>query len=174
MAAVKRHPEIGYRILSGIKHLREAALLILHQQERYDGSGYPAGLRGDQITPGARIFAIAYTLDSLTSDRPYRPAGSFEEARVEICNSAGSQLDPSAVEAFLEIPIEDWKEIRRSVERTIRSGTAARRSALAGPDAEHNRRCPASAPAGGTGGPQALSESPLPSSWRNISLGGFI
>ena len=173
MAAVRCHPTIGYRILSGIKYLREAALLILHQQERHDGTGYPSGLQGDQITPGARIFAVAHTLDTLTSERPYRPAKSFEEAWVEIANSAGTQLNPSAVEAFLQIEVEEWAEIRRSIENTIRAGNAARRSVLSGPGHDHKRGSPLP-PAGSMGEPPTVRESPSPSSWRNLSLGGFI
>ena len=69
-------------------------------EERFVGSGYPRGLRGDEIPLGARLFAVIDTLDAITSDRPYRPAQGFEKAAEEIAAGAGSQFDPLAVEAF--------------------------------------------------------------------------
>ncbi|MDE2310144.1 MAG: hypothetical protein KGL01_04875, partial [Betaproteobacteria bacterium] len=70
-------------------------------EERFDGSGYPRGFRGEQICLGARLFAVIDTLDAITSDRPYRKAGSFDQARVEIVGMSGMQFDPLAVQAFL-------------------------------------------------------------------------
>ncbi len=131
-STVRRHPEIGFHILSGIKYLSEAALVIRHHQERYDGTGYPDGLTGDQIPLCARIFAVAYTLDCLTSDRPFRTALSFEDARDEIRRSAGSQLDPGVVSAFLEIPVEELQEIRREIDDSINSGSGLRQHAFMG------------------------------------------
>jgi len=130
-AVVRRHPEIGYRILSGIKHLREAATVIRYHQERYDGSGYPGGFKGRQIPLGARIFAVAYTLDGLTSDGPDRAGMSFEAAREQIRSAAGARLDPELVELFLQIPPEEWKAIRREVDENLRSGNGGRQCALA-------------------------------------------
>jgi putative nucleotidyltransferase with HDIG domain len=122
---MRRHPEIGYRILSGIKFLREAALLVLHHQERFDGSGYPAGLRGTAIDLGARIFAVADTLDCMTSTRPFQAPVPFEAARDEIFRVAGTQLDPDVVAHFDAIPIREWNEIRLEVaDRVLRSRTA--------------------------------------------------
>ncbi len=135
---VRRHPEIGFHILSGIKYLSEAALVIRHHQERYDGTGYPDGLSGGQIPLCARIFAVAYTLDCLTSDRPYRMAQSFEAARDEIRRSAGSQLDPGVVCAFLEIPLEEWQEIRQSVDNNVSSASGLRQHALLGGERSAN------------------------------------
>jgi putative nucleotidyltransferase with HDIG domain len=112
---MRRHPEIGYRILSGIKFLRGAAQLVLQHQERYDGSGYPGGIRGNLITLGARIFAVADTLDGMTSQRPFQAAISFEEARDEIATLVGTQLDPEIVQVFLKMPLHVWREIRREV-----------------------------------------------------------
>jgi len=109
---VKKHPEIGYRILSGIKFLRPATTLVLHHQERFDGSGYPAGLKGTEISLGARIFSVVDTLDCMTSPRIFQDATSFEEARDEIVRVSGSQLDPEIVGVFLGIPLSEWKEIR--------------------------------------------------------------
>lgn len=108
-----KHPELGYHMLQDIKFLAEARKIVLHHQERYDGKGYPAGLRADEIVLGARIFCIADTLDAITSDRPYRRAQSFEKAREEILRYQGSQFDPKIVEAFLAIPEENFVLLRQ-------------------------------------------------------------
>ena len=110
-----KHPKIGFRILSGIKFLKDAARIVLHHQERYDGTGYPSGLKGEEIDLGARIFAVADALDCMTSNRPFWKATSFEQAREEIRRVAGTQLDPSIVDAFLNIPVEEWRGIRKEV-----------------------------------------------------------
>jgi putative two-component system response regulator len=112
---IRKHPEIGYRILSSIKFLKGAAQLVWHHHERYDGKGYPLQLKGDEINLGARIFAVADALDDLTSNRPFQAAISFEEAMHEIEKMSGAQLDPGLTKAFLEIPVSEWKEIRREV-----------------------------------------------------------
>jgi HD-GYP domain-containing protein (c-di-GMP phosphodiesterase class II) len=112
---MRRHPEIGSRILSGIKVLQSAQEIVLQHQERYDGGGYPAGLGGEEIVLGARIFAVADTLDCITSDRPFQAAASFEAARDEIIRVAGSQLDPWIVDAFHQVPLEEWSQIRHDV-----------------------------------------------------------
>ena len=99
--AMRTHPEKGYRIVSQIPEMKEAAEIVLSHEERFDGSGYPRGLRGEQICLGARLFAVIDTLDAITSDRPYRKASSFEQARDEIVRMSGTQFDPAAVQAFL-------------------------------------------------------------------------
>ena len=86
---------------------------------------------GRQIPLGARIFAVAYTLDGLTSDGPDRAGMSFEAAREQIRSAAGSRLDPELVELFLQIPLEEWKAIRREVDENLRSGNGGRQCALA-------------------------------------------
>lgn len=98
---MRTHPEKGYRIVSQIPDFGEAAEIVYSHEERFDGSGYPRGLRGEQICLGARLFAVIDTLDAITSDRPYRKAGSFEQAYDEIVKMNGSQFDPLAVQAFL-------------------------------------------------------------------------
>jgi HD-GYP domain-containing protein (c-di-GMP phosphodiesterase class II) len=98
---MRTHPEKGYRIVSKIPGMEEAAEIVLSHEERFDGSGYPRGLRGEQICLGARLFAIIDTLDAITSDRPYRKAGSFEHAYDEIIRMSGIQFDPLAAQAFL-------------------------------------------------------------------------
>lgn len=98
---MRTHPEKGYRIVSQIANMQEAADIVLSHEERFDGSGYPRGLRGEQICLGARLFAVIDTLDAITSDRPYRKANTFEQARDEIVRMSGTQFDPIAVQAFL-------------------------------------------------------------------------
>jgi HD-GYP domain-containing protein (c-di-GMP phosphodiesterase class II) len=89
---------------------------VLQHQEKWDGSGYPSGLKGDQIVIGARIFHVVDTLDAITSDRPYRKSRPFADARAEIVRCAGTQFDPRVVQAFLSVPAEDWERIRLDVE----------------------------------------------------------
>jgi len=100
-AVMEQHPETGYRIINHIGYLSGAAEIIHSHHELYDGSGYPRGLKGEEITPGARIFAVCDTLDALTVDRPYRSAIPFEEAKEYIISGAGTRFDPAVVEGFL-------------------------------------------------------------------------
>jgi HD-GYP domain-containing protein (c-di-GMP phosphodiesterase class II) len=88
----------------------------LHHQEQWDGRGYPAGLRGEEICLGARIFAVVDTYDAITSDRPYRAARGYDIARREIEKYAGTQFDPKVVTAWLRVPPEEWTRIRRELE----------------------------------------------------------
>jgi putative nucleotidyltransferase with HDIG domain len=103
---MKRHPAYGARILAGIPYLSGAAEIVHHHHERFDGSGYPDGLAGEDIPLGARIFALADALDAMTSDRPYRRAMSLEDAITEIERCSGKQFDPAIVSAFLRIPVD--------------------------------------------------------------------
>jgi putative nucleotidyltransferase with HDIG domain len=112
---MREHCTRGFNILRKIPFLSEAAEIVFSHQEHYDGSGYPTGLRGGEIPIGARIFAVADTLDAITSDRPYRKASSFDAARQEILRCSGSQFDPSVVEVFLKIPNELWHELRSEI-----------------------------------------------------------
>ena len=122
---MKRHPALGYDILKGINFLEGARLIPLHHQERWDGTGYPAGLKGDQICLGARIFAVVDTYDAITSDRPYRAARPYEVARAEIQRVSGTQFDPAVVEAWMRVPAEDWARIRRELEEISSTVAAA-------------------------------------------------
>lgn len=98
---MRLHPEIGHRILSKVPVLEPAAEIVLTHEERFDGSGYPRGIGGNTIPIWSRLFAVIDTLDAMTSDRPYRKALSFEEAKAEIVAKSGAQFDPAAVNAFL-------------------------------------------------------------------------
>ena len=113
---MKRHPELGWALLQRVDYLRPASIVVLQHQEKWDGSGYPAALKGEEIGIGARVFHVVDTLDAITSDRPYRRARGFAEARAEIVRCRGTQFDPRVVDAFLSIPEEEWERIRLDVE----------------------------------------------------------
>ena len=114
-AIMQQHSYLGYRILKKIPFLAQSAEVVYAHQEHWDGSGYPRGLRGEEIPLGARIFAIADTLDAITSDRPYRMARSVEDARSEIASWAGRQFDPGVVSVFLSIPISVWERLHDEI-----------------------------------------------------------
>jgi putative nucleotidyltransferase with HDIG domain len=122
-AIMREHASLGYQILRKIPFLQEAADIVHCHQEHYDGSGYPRGLKGEQIPLGARIFAVADTFDAMTSDRPYRAAQSISSGRREVERNAGKQFDPEVVRVFLSIPERIWIELRSEIE----SQTAGRR-----------------------------------------------
>lgn len=98
---MRTHPVIGHHILSGATFMVEATEIVLCHEERYDGTGYPRQLTGNQIPFGARLFSIIDTLDAMTSDRPYREALSFDIARDEILRQSGTQFDPMLMEVFV-------------------------------------------------------------------------
>jgi len=106
---MRKHPQIGYDILSGIKYFTGAAELVFSHHERYDGKGYPSGTVGEEIPVSARIFALVDTLDAMTSDRPYRKALSFQAVLDEVVRCSGQQFDPGLVEVFLSIAKEEWE-----------------------------------------------------------------
>jgi putative nucleotidyltransferase with HDIG domain len=116
---IERHPQLGYNMLVGIPYLREEIQIVVCHQEKWDGTGYPLGLRGEEIAIGARLFAIADTFDALTSDRPYRKGQSYEAARKLIEEESGKQFDPHAVTAFLAVPEAEWQQIRTRVMEEI-------------------------------------------------------
>jgi response regulator RpfG family c-di-GMP phosphodiesterase len=113
---MKRHPAFGFEILKDMMFLEGARLIPLHHQERWDGSGYPSGLDGEQISIGARIFSVVDTLDAITSNRPYRKAREYAVARAEIERCNETQFDPKVVAAFLRVPPGDWSDIRKKLE----------------------------------------------------------
>ena len=109
---MREHPRLGEQILSGIEFLGGAARVVAHHHERWDGTGYPRGLRGEEIDLNARIFAVADAFDAITSDRVYRAAGTYDVAAAELGAGAGRHFDPQVVASFYRIPREDWDALR--------------------------------------------------------------
>lgn len=116
---MQKHPQIGYWILDGIEALKPASDVVLAHHEKYDGTGYPRKLQGEDIPLGARIFSVTDCLDVMTSDRPYRKASSYEEAQTEIAEFSGTQFDPQVVKCFLRVPLQVWTDIRMCTNRTL-------------------------------------------------------
>ena len=114
-AMMREHCARGYQILKKIPFLQDAAQIVYSHQERYDGAGYPRGLKGEEIVLGARIFSVADTLDAITSDRPYRKANSFEAAQREILRCSGTQFDPEVVRVFMELPLDLWENLQSEI-----------------------------------------------------------
>ncbi|HZC43075.1 MAG TPA: HD domain-containing phosphohydrolase [Acidobacteriaceae bacterium] len=114
---MRTHSELGYQMIRKIPYLQEAAEIVYSHQEHFDGSGYPRGLRGEEIHIGARIFAVADTFDAITSNRPYRKANTMEAARKEILRCAGTQFDPSIVDVFVATADSIWLDLREGIMR---------------------------------------------------------
>ncbi|OGK80189.1 MAG: hypothetical protein A2X52_04390 [Candidatus Rokubacteria bacterium GWC2_70_16] len=110
---MRSHPEVGRQLVEQIPFLRGAVPVVYHHHERWDGTGYPLGLKGAAIPLGARIFAVADALDAMTFDRPYSRAIPLEAARAEIQRSAGTHFDPAVVATFVVLRLEIFEEIRR-------------------------------------------------------------
>ena len=122
---MREHINHGLHIISGIDFLEGAGSVVGQHHEKYNGSGYPHGLHGEQIHINARIFAVADAFDAITSDRPYRAAAPYAHARKEIVTHAGTHFDPGVVNAFLGVSEAEWRDIRATaasddyVERVI-------------------------------------------------------
>jgi response regulator RpfG family c-di-GMP phosphodiesterase len=110
---MKRHPELGYRMLSGIPSLEEARKLVIQHHERWDGKGYPFGFHGQEIRLGARILHVAEAYEAIANPRTFRDARSSEAARAEILRCSGTQFDPAVVDSFAAIPLEEWEAVGR-------------------------------------------------------------
>jgi putative nucleotidyltransferase with HDIG domain len=115
LAVLRGHCLHGFQLLKKVPFLSEAAEIVYSHHERYDGTGYPRGLRGKEIPLGARIVAVADALDTITSDTPYRAARALESAREDIRRCSGSQFDPEIVEVFLAMHAEIWNYIRAEI-----------------------------------------------------------
>lgn len=109
---LRKHPVEGYKLLQRIGFLREAAEIVYTHHEHFDGTGYPQGLKGEEIPLGARLFMVADVYDAITSERPYHSPVEHDEATKIIRSKSGSQFDPAAVKLFLGIDPADWKAIR--------------------------------------------------------------
>ena len=110
-----QHPVIGAELVAEVGLLREAVEIIRSHHERWDGTGYPDRLRGEEIPLAARVFAVADVLDALTTERPYRPASSFADARRMIEAESGTHFDPRVIEAFGGIEDEIFERIRERI-----------------------------------------------------------
>jgi putative nucleotidyltransferase with HDIG domain len=108
---IQQHVETGRRILNSVPFFKDAASIVYSHHERYDGSGYPNGLKGEQIPLGARIFAVVDVLDALTSNRPYHKKITCKEAVEIITNDSGKHFDPNVIDAFLRTPCDEWDRI---------------------------------------------------------------
>ena len=109
---IKLHPALGYGLIKEIKLVKEVGHVILYHHERYDGSGYPKGLKKEAIPLEARMFALADALDAITSHRPYRKERDFKTAKKEIQENRRSQFDPGVVDAFCSVRLGEWEKIR--------------------------------------------------------------
>ena len=106
---IKVHPRLGYQMIANIDFLKEATEVLLYHHEKYDGSGYPYGLKGKDIPLAARIFAVTDSLDAMTYDRPYREALPFADFVAELKRESGRHFDPVIVEKFLQFPRTTWQ-----------------------------------------------------------------
>jgi HD-GYP domain-containing protein (c-di-GMP phosphodiesterase class II) len=113
--AMQEHAYLGYQMLQASPIYAEISEIVYSHHERFDGSGYPRGLKGDQIPLGARIVAVSDTLEAITSDRPYRPAQAQQVALDEIERLSGRQFDPDVGKAFLAMPSQIWEDLRKEI-----------------------------------------------------------
>ncbi|HEV2787310.1 MAG TPA: HD domain-containing phosphohydrolase, partial [Solirubrobacteraceae bacterium] len=112
---MQQHPVTGWEIVRDIEFLGAARDVIRHHHERWDGTGYPDRLAGEAIPISARIFAVADTLDALTTNRPYRRASTIAHARTIILQGVGTHFDPRVIEAFKRLPDEEIERIRMEI-----------------------------------------------------------
>ncbi len=150
-AVMQTHARIGYDLVSRIAFLAPAAEIVLTHQERYDGTGYPQGLVGNEIPLGARIFSVADTLDAMTSDRPYRRALPLAAAQAEIEREAGRQFDPEVVRVFLSFPEDAWENVRLEVAGLRANGLPGGRTGARLEEEPRRKKPPNQVPAETTG-----------------------
>jgi HD-GYP domain-containing protein (c-di-GMP phosphodiesterase class II) len=100
---MKKHPEYGWAVLRNVPGMERASLIILHHHESFDGTGYPAGLKGEEIPVGSRIVSVIDSFDAMVSSRPYREGLPFEEAERRLLQARGTQFDPEVVDRFLPL-----------------------------------------------------------------------
>jgi putative nucleotidyltransferase with HDIG domain len=115
-AKMQEHPEIGMRILAPVSLMHEAAEIVHAHHEKYDGTGYPRGLAGEEIPLGARVFAVADVYDALTGERPYRKPLTARDAAAAVEQMSGSHFDPRVVGAFRAVPVDEWNRLAQRVE----------------------------------------------------------
>lgn len=147
---MREHPLHGRKILGGIDFLEGAAKVVAQHHEKWDGSGYPLGLKGEEIDLCARIFAVADAFDAMVSDRVYRTGRTYEAALAELDTCAGVHFDPRVIEAFRRVPRQEWERLRRP-----------RPAAAAAADGGTSRMHAAAAAAPATAARNAQRRSPL-------------
>jgi putative two-component system response regulator len=135
-AKMREHPLHGQAILREIEFLAGASRVVAQHHERWDGSGYPLGLRGEEIDLNARIFSVADAFDAMISDRVYRRGRSYEAAAEELDAWAGRQFDPQVVAAFHSVPLEDWEELRRLSVMKKQERASAHQSIISAPESD--------------------------------------
>jgi response regulator RpfG family c-di-GMP phosphodiesterase len=133
---MREHPLHGQKILRGIEFLEGAARVVAQHHERWDGSGYPLGLRGESVDLNARIFAVADAFDAITSDRVYRSGRPYESAAAELDRCAGVQFDPRVVAAFRAVPRDEWERMRLCPSPAPGDEPTLTRAAVASPAVE--------------------------------------
>jgi putative nucleotidyltransferase with HDIG domain len=121
---MRKHSTAGEHILRRVPFLNQASLIVRHHHERFDGKGYPDGLKGEQIPLGARLFTVADTLDAMTSNRLYRSALTLDDVREELRRCSGAQFDPRVVGLFQQVPNQLWEDIRLQAEQACASKAA--------------------------------------------------
>ncbi len=121
---MREHCYRGYLMLQKIPFLKELGEIVYAHQERFDGKGYPRGLRGEEIPLGARIFAVADLLDTLTSDWPFGGGQSVTVAKERITRFSGTQFDPAVVEVFLQMPDASWDSLRKAIDSRYSSSSS--------------------------------------------------
>ena len=114
---IRKHPEAGYDIVKGISFLKESTEVVYDHHEHFDGSGYPRGLKGEEIPIGARLFAVVDAYDALTAERPYHTPLTHEEAVVRIQDKSGIYFDPAVVESFLSIDPRELETVKKDIEK---------------------------------------------------------
>jgi putative nucleotidyltransferase with HDIG domain len=124
-ATMRRHPDTGFQMLKAIHVPDEIARVVRQHHEKYDGTGYPLGLRGTDITVGARIFSVVDFYDALSSDRPYRKAMPFDQVVDQMRQETGRYFDPEVLDTFLAIPEETLRAMREDAQDRLRNDHAA-------------------------------------------------
>ena len=118
-AVVKRHPEFGWTVLRNLPGFERTSLYVLHHHENFNGTGYPAQLKGSEIPIGARIVSVIDAFDAMVSSRPYRRGLPFEEAARRLRESSGTQFDPGVVQTFLPFAEADMPNVFAAAGTTV-------------------------------------------------------
>jgi putative nucleotidyltransferase with HDIG domain len=116
---MKKHPEFGWAVLRQVPGMERASLMILHHHESYDGTGYPGGLKGEEIPVGSRIVSVIDAFDAMVSTRPYRQGMAFEEAERRLLQASGTQFDACVVNGFLPLARAEMSSVFAAAGTTV-------------------------------------------------------